>query len=40
VVKKATRKGAVTLIERSFGRGTDFVCLDEQINANGGVMAI
>lgn len=30
----------ITLLERSFGRGTDFIMIDEKINALGGVVVI
>jgi hypothetical protein len=36
-VKDATRTGMVNLITKAFGRGTDFVCRDDFVQANGGV---
>jgi len=39
-VKKATQKGAVTLLTRIFGRGLDFVCRDDKINECGGIHVI
>ncbi len=39
-VRRATRKGQISLIEKSFGRGTDFICLDKEINAKGGVLVL
>ena len=36
-VKDATRSGAINLITKSFGRGTDFVCRDDIVQNNGGV---
>ena len=29
---RATHKGMITLIDRSFGRGTDFICNDSEID--------
>lgn len=37
---KATYKNTLTLTTRSFGRGTDFICRDEAVEANGGVHVI
>ena len=28
----ATHKGMITLIDKSFGRGTDFICEDQDID--------
>ena len=28
----------LTLVDRSFGRGTDFICLDTTVKSNGGVV--
>ena len=28
----ATHKGIITLIDRTFGRGTDFICEDPEID--------
>lgn len=39
-VKDSTRAGMVNLITRAFGRGTDFVCRDDIVQANGGVHVI
>ena len=39
-VKKATHAGTISLLTRSFGRGTDFVVLDEEVKKNGGVHVI
>ena len=36
----ATHKGMITLIDRNFGRGTDFICEDENIDRQGGMIAI
>ena len=36
----ATNKETNTLIERTFGRGTDFICDDLEINKEGGMIAI
>ncbi|ETO04255.1 hypothetical protein RFI_33142, partial [Reticulomyxa filosa] len=40
LVKRATGSGQVGLFTRAFGRGTDFVCLDPIVAANGGVHVI
>ena len=40
IVKLATRAGQVTLMTRSFGRGTDFLVDDEQVIQGGGLCAI
>jgi len=40
MIKKAATAGTVTLSTAVFGRGTDFVCLDEQLLKNGGVHVI
>jgi hypothetical protein len=40
VVSKAIERYRVTLITRSYGRGTDFVCHDEALRKNGGVHII
>jgi len=37
---KRTSVGEISLITRSFGRGTDFVCYDKAVNENGGVLVI
>lgn len=37
---KATEEGAITLMIREFGRGTDFKCFDERMLAAGGVHVI
>jgi len=39
-VKKATLAGSVTLLTRVFGRGLDFVCRDDKVEAAGGVHVI
>lgn len=39
-VNLATFFGRITLATRPFGRGTDFVCRDEQVLMNGGVHVI
>ena len=40
LVRRATTSGQVTLITRTFGRGTDFVCHDQRVAAAGGVHVI
>jgi len=39
-IKRATSTGQITLLSRTFGRGTDFVCRDQIVGANGGVHVI
>jgi len=39
-VLKATKMGRITLLTRNYGRGTDFVILDERVRANGGMCTI
>ncbi|CAF1204521.1 unnamed protein product [Adineta steineri] len=36
-VKRAATDGKVTLLTRTFGRGTDFICRNQQVLANGGI---
>ncbi|CAF4032068.1 unnamed protein product, partial [Rotaria sordida] len=36
-VKRAATIGKVTLLTRTFGRGTDFICRNQQLLANGGI---
>lgn len=36
-IKRATTDGKVTLLTRTFGRGTDFICENSQLLINGGV---
>ena len=40
IVKMATRSGSVTLAMREYGRGTDFICIDNIVERNGGVVVI
>ena len=40
LVRRATTSGQITLITRTFGRGTDFVCHDQRVEASGGVHVI
>ena len=40
LVNRATTSGQITLITRTFGRGTDFVCHDQRVGASGGVHVI
>jgi hypothetical protein len=37
LVEKASCQGAITYITRALGRGTDFICLDTEVEKNGGV---
>ncbi len=30
----------ITLLTRPFGRGTDFMCLDNKVNQNGGLVVV
>ena len=36
-IKRAATEGKVTLLTRTFGRGTDFICRNQNVLANGGV---
>ncbi|CAF4737664.1 unnamed protein product, partial [Rotaria sp. Silwood2] len=36
-IKRAATEGRVSLLTRTFGRGTDFICQNQQVLANGGV---
>ncbi|CAM4841770.1 unnamed protein product [Rotaria magnacalcarata] len=36
-IKRAATDGKVTLLTRVFGRGTDFICRNQQVLANGGI---
>ena len=40
IVSKATVAKMVTLSTKSFGRGTDFICRDPEVENNGGVHVI
>ena len=40
LIKRSTSAGQVTLLTSVFGRGTDFVCRDHSVIANGGVHVI
>jgi hypothetical protein len=40
LIKSAATKGNVVLLTREFGRGTDFVCYDQELDRNGGVHVI
>jgi hypothetical protein len=40
LIKKATNSGRITLLTKSFGRGTDFVSRDQVVSANGGAHVI
>jgi|NOAtaT_7_FD_contig_61_2916269_length_549_multi_3_in_0_out_0_1 hypothetical protein len=39
-VLKATQSESITYITRPFGRGTDFMSLDERVNKAGGIVVI
>jgi hypothetical protein len=39
-VNKATQIGVVSLITRPFGRGTDFICSNSTVDADGGTIVI
>ncbi|CAF4669347.1 unnamed protein product [Rotaria sp. Silwood1] len=39
-IKRATASGQITLFTRTFGRGTDFICYDPSVTANGGTHVI
>ncbi|CAF3824593.1 unnamed protein product [Rotaria sp. Silwood1] len=36
-IKRAASEGKVTLLTRTFGRGTDFICRNPRVLANGGI---
>jgi preprotein translocase subunit SecA len=36
-IKRAAKIGKVTLLTRTFGRGTHFICRNQQLLANGGI---
>lgn len=36
-IRRSTTEGRVTLLTKTFGRGTDFMCRNKQVLANGGV---
>lgn len=40
IISCATLSGAITFLTRAFGRGTDFICRDLVVKANGGVHVI
>nr|XP_047141291.1 uncharacterized protein LOC124816231 [Hydra vulgaris] len=40
LIKRATVLGQITFLTRAFGRGTDFVCSDQNVIVNGGVHVI
>ena len=40
LIKRATSSGQITLLTKVFGRGTDFVCRDQNVITNGGVHVI
>ncbi|XP_065663342.1 uncharacterized protein LOC136085801 [Hydra vulgaris] len=40
LIKRATISGQITFLTRAFGRGTDFICSDQNVIANGGVHVI
>ncbi|CAF1137415.1 unnamed protein product, partial [Didymodactylos carnosus] len=39
-IKRATASDQITLLTRTFGRGTDFICHDQNVTANGGTHVI
>ena len=40
LIRQAVAKGSITLLMREFGRGTDFICHDEEMDRAGGVHVI
>ena len=40
LIKHAAKEGAVTLLTRVFGRGTDFICSNQQVLSNGGIAVV
>jgi preprotein translocase subunit SecA len=39
-VKRASTRGIVSFCTRGYGRGTDFICNDKNVNTEGGVHVI
>ena len=39
-IRRATVVGQISLLTRSYGRGTDFICRDDEVNANWGIHVI
>ena len=39
-VLRATKMGNVTFLTRNYGRGTDFIILDDRVKTNGGICTI
>jgi preprotein translocase subunit SecA len=39
-ISAAVTSGRITLLTRAFGRGTDFICYDDRLQANGGIHVI
>ena len=37
LIRQAVTSGSLTLLTKVFGRGTDFICYDEKLQASGGV---
>ena len=37
IIRQAVCSNTITLLSRAFGRGTDFICYDERLEATGGV---
>jgi hypothetical protein len=40
LIKRSTSDGRVTFLTRAYGRGTDFICRNQQLLANGGVTVL
>jgi hypothetical protein len=40
VIKLSTTKKKMSLLDREFGRGTDFICTDKDVDASGGTLVI
>jgi hypothetical protein len=40
IIAKATMTKYISLVIREFGRGTDFICRDDIVNKNGGIVII
>lgn len=40
LIQQAVRRGGITIANRKFGRGTDFICYDQELLAAGGIHVI
>ena len=40
LIKRSTTSGQITLLTKSFGRGTDFICRDQNVTINGNLLLL